>query len=142
MESGEYFLKASDKEAREIERRKQKVCTSEFFMAVIDFIFFLSKLKLQKRDKPSVQKLSLRLLKLLHQLLKRNGGTANGRLVILKVVKNLGKRLGRKRRRDVKIRMLKRKMNHDDDGCSRQILCVVLAFYFNTIMFFSGCQIV
>ena len=143
MESGEYFLKASDKEAKEIERRKQKVCTSDFFMAVTDFLFSLSKLKLQKRDKPSVQKLSLRLLKLLHQLLKRNGGTANGRLVILKVGKNLGRRLGRKRRRrDVKIRMLKRKMNHDDDGCSRQILCVVLAFYFNTIMVFSGCQIV
>ena len=112
-------------------------------MAVTDFLFSLSKLKLQKRDKPSVQKHSLRLLKLLHQLLKRNGGIANGRLVILKVVKNLGRRLGRKRRRrDVKIRMLKRKMNHDDDGYSRQVLCVVLAFYFNTIMFFSGCQFV
>ena len=32
--------------------------------------------------------------------------------------------------------MLKRKMNHDDDGCSRQVLCVVLAFYFNAIIFF------
>ena len=32
--------------------------------------------------------------------------------------------------------MLKRKMNHDDDGGSRQVLCVVLDFYFNAIMFF------
>lgn len=130
MESGEYFLKASDREAREIERRKQKVCVQQRFL--IGFTdFFFSKLKRQKRDKPSVQKLSLRLLKLLHQLSKRNGGIVNGRLVISRVVKNLDRRPRRKRRRrrDVKIRLLlKRKMNHDD-GCSRQVLCVVLAFF-------------
>ena len=97
--------------------------SSRFSMAFTDLFF--SKLKQQKRDELSVQKLLLRLLKLLHQLSKKNGGTVNGRLVILRVVQNLERRLRRKRkrRRDVKIGiLLKRKMNHDEDGCSRQFL--------------------
>ena len=41
MESGEYFLKASDREAREIERRKQKVCPYRFYLWQA-FTIFLS----------------------------------------------------------------------------------------------------
>ena len=113
MESGEYFLKASDREAREIERRKQKVlCNYRGFYGISTHLPF-SKLKRQKRDGLSVQKHSLRLLKPLHPLSKRNGVTVNGQLVI-SGVKKLGRlRRKRKRRKNVKIRMLKRKMNHD-----------------------------
>jgi malonyl CoA-acyl carrier protein transacylase len=101
-------------------------------VAFTDFSF--SKLTQQKRDAPSVQKLSLRLLKSLHQLSKRNGGTINGQLVILGVVKNLGRlRRKRKRRKDVKKRMmLKREMNHD---CISEVLCVAFSSFLTSQRF-------
>jgi len=42
LESGEYFLKASDKEAREIERRKQKVCIHRTTISALAFTGFSS----------------------------------------------------------------------------------------------------
>ena len=84
--------------------------------------FSLSKQKQQKRDASNVRKLSLRLLKLLHRLSKRNGGSVNGQLVRW-TAKNLG-RLRRRRRRDVKRRIFKRRTSHD--------VCpyVALAFFY------------
>ena len=85
-----------------------------------------------------MQKHSLRLLKLLHQLSKRNGGTVNEQLVILGE-KNLGRvRRQRKRRENVKTRMLKRRMNHDLFGS--EVICMVFLFIIMQF-YFLGCQV-
>lgn len=76
LESGEYFLKQSDKEARETQKRKQKVRRVSWLLPlqilILERVF--SKQRLQRRSRPSAQRLSSHLRKQPSQPLRRRDG--------------------------------------------------------------------
>lgn len=84
LESGEYFLKQSDKDAREAQKRKQKVRSIRASFFVHKYLkkpaSFNSKQRPRKKDRPNVQKLSSHPKKQLNLQLKRRDGIRNGQL--------------------------------------------------------------
>ena len=77
LESGEYFLKQSDKEAREAQKRKQKVHTNLLLLnlQILTHTCIFSKQRLQRRSKLFEPKLLLHQRKQPSSLLRRRDGT-------------------------------------------------------------------
>lgn len=98
LESGEYFLKSHEKEARESERKKQKVRSRLLLFSTRCSFMYFSKQKPQPRDVQNVQKHMLPLSRPLPPPSKKND-TRNERSKSW-VQKNLEGLRNRRRKRD------------------------------------------
>lgn len=97
LESGEYFLKKSEKEARENAKRREKVTYAvcpDFIWTLLTYAY--SKQKLQKNDVQNGQKFSLRQQKHQHRRWKRK---EVGKEKRLRRMEKRGRRKRRKRRK-------------------------------------------
>ena len=79
LESGEYFLKSKEKEAREAQRRKEKVRIFTACSKKLADFEKRSKRKSQRKSKQSVPRRSSHQPKLLHPPSKRSGGESEKR---------------------------------------------------------------